>query len=89
MSIKFRLGKSDLRGLHADKFPNIVEDAGWNILPSNPVVEASSWRLPQFPDDRDLIDPLLGWQAIYGDYPLISRDRSMKIYATPGLQFCS
>ncbi len=88
ISIKASLGKLGLQGRLPEDFPQIVEDAGWLVLPLTPSVIASSGRLPHLADHRDPFDRLLVWQAICGDFALVSRDNAMNIYSPHGLKVC-
>jgi len=88
ISIKASLGKLGLQGCSPEDFPKIVEDSGWNILPLDPVVVASSGRLPHLANHRDPFDRLLVWQATCGDFALVSRDNAMNIYSPHGLKVC-
>ena len=88
ISIKASLGKLGLQGRVPEDFPKIVEDAGWSILPLDPIVVASSGRLPRIAHHRDPFDRLLVWQAICGDFALLSRDNAMSIYSPHDLKVC-
>lgn len=84
ISLKFSLGKIDLRGVLPDKLPNIAEKTGFDILNLDCETTSSFYKLPKI-RNKDPFDRMLAWQAIRNDCFLLSRDKELLSYKDHGL----
>lgn len=84
ISLKFSLGKIDLRGVLPDKLPNIAEKTGFEILNLDADTASSFYKLPKI-RNKDPFDRMLAWQAISKDCFLLSRDKELLNYKAHGL----
>ncbi len=84
ISLKFSLGKIDLRGILPDKLPAIAKDTGFEILNLDLDTVSTFHKLPRI-DHRDPFDRMLAWQAIREECVLITRDKDFSGYKDEGL----
>lgn len=84
ISLKFSLGKIDLRGVLPDKFPAIARNTGFEILSLDPDTASSFYKLPKI-RNKDPFDRMLAWQAIREDCFLLTRDKEFFSYKDEGL----
>lgn len=84
ISLKFMLGKLELRGVSPDDLPQACSSMDFDILPLEPMVAST---LHQLKGDyhKDPFDRMLIWQAIYLKLPLISKDPVVAMYGSEGL----
>lgn len=90
ISLKFSLGKIDLKGILPDQLPTIAKDTGFEILDFDVDIAASFYKLSlktsfkseafklvyKLPKlpNKDPFDRMLAWQAITKDYCLLTKD---------------
>jgi len=84
ISLKFSLGKIDLRGVLPDKFPTIAKNTGFELLNLDSETVSSFYKLPKI-RNKDPFDRMLAWQAIREDCFLLTRDREFSDYKDDGL----
>ncbi|MBI2049374.1 type II toxin-antitoxin system VapC family toxin [Candidatus Roizmanbacteria bacterium] len=84
ISLKFSLGKIDLRGVLPDKFPIIARNTGFEILNLDSEIASSFYKLPKI-RNKDPFDRMLAWQAIREDCFFLTRDKEFSGYKDNGL----
>jgi len=84
ISLKFSLGKIDLRGVLPDKLPTIARNTGFEILNLDLETVSSFYKLPKI-RNKDPFDRMLAWQAIREDCILLTRDKEFSGYKDEGL----
>jgi len=87
ISLKYGLGKLDLRGISPEDLPVICETMEFKILPLAPEICATYHQLDQT-YHRDPFDKMIIWQAMQGQYTLISKDKNINKYQSVGLNIC-
>ncbi len=85
ISLKFSLGKINLKGILPDEFPKIARDAGFEILDLNVDAVSSFYKLPKI-KNKDPFDRMLAWQAIRHDCHLLTHDKDFTGYTEHGLK---
>ena len=83
ISLKYSLGKLKLDKKKPDEVPNALESMGFDILDLSPEIVSTFYKLPIL--HKDPFDRMLIWQAIKGNYTLISKDKSISDYEKYGL----
>ena len=84
ISLKYSIGKLSLEGVTPDKLPSLAEQMGISFLSLNTKTAASFHHLPKL-KHKDPFDRMIIWQAIEGDYSLVSNDASFAEYKRLGL----
>ena len=84
ISLKFSLGKIDLKGVLPDKLPTVATETGFEIL-NLKLDTASTFHKLSKKDHQDPFDRMLAWQAIREDLVLITRDKDFSGYKDEGL----
>lgn len=85
ISLKYQLGKIDLKGVYPDKLPSIAKETGFEFLNLELETAASFYKLPKL-KDKDPFDRMLAWQAISKDYYLLTKDSDFLSYKNHGLK---
>lgn len=85
ISLKFSLGKIDLKGILPDELPKIARRDGFEILDLNIDMVCSFYKLPKL-KNKDPFDRMLAWQAISSDYSLLTQDADFADYKDHGLK---
>lgn len=85
ISLKYQLGKIDLKGVYPDKLPAIAKDTGFEFLDLESDTAASFYKLPKF-KDKDPFDRMLAWQSISKDYLFLTKDPDFAPYKDYGLK---
>ncbi|MDR0285051.1 MAG: type II toxin-antitoxin system VapC family toxin [Propionibacteriaceae bacterium] len=83
ISIKYGLGKLDLKGHSPEEFLDELDRSFFECLPLDNHVIATSHELPRLHGDP--FDRLLVWQAISSGCTLLSADRAVDQYVPHGL----
>jgi PIN domain nuclease of toxin-antitoxin system len=86
ISLKYSLGKLQLKGLIPEKLVDIGTEAGYEILDVSAEDVISYYKFPLHKSHRDPFDRLLIWQCIRNDLVLISADERVKDYSKHGLK---
>jgi len=85
ISLKYSLGKLDLRNVCPEDFPSSCIAMDFDILPLDPNIASTLHQLNatyhKYPFDRMLI-----WQALCLRLPLISKDSQIELYQSEGLK---
>lgn len=84
ISLKFSLGKIDLRGVSPDKLPMIAKETGFEILNLDLDTASTFHQLPRI-NHKDPFDRMLVWQAIREDCVLLTLDKAFSGYKDDGL----
>ncbi|MGD8389095.1 MAG: type II toxin-antitoxin system VapC family toxin [Desulfobacteraceae bacterium] len=84
ISLKFSLGKIELKGIAPEDLPEAAEASRFSLIDVTPQEAASFHRLPKRAH-KDSFDHLLVWQAIQRNHTLVSRDRKIRQYIDCGL----
>jgi PIN domain nuclease of toxin-antitoxin system len=85
ISLKFALGKLELKGCVPEDLVAVAAEMGLAVLPSDALEMASFHRLPRLPH-KDPFDRMLVWQAIRRDLTLISKEGALPDYRALGLK---
>ena len=85
ISLKYALGKLELKNATPDNLPQVAEDMGLEIIQLTPQEAASCHKLPRLAH-KDPFDRLIIWQAIQRKMILVSRDREFMEYKQHGLK---
>ena len=84
ISLKYGLGKLDLKGSFPEQLPAAAVDMGFEILGLDVDHVSSCHRLPR-ENHKDPFDRMLVWQAIRQNLVLVTKDKSLKDYKPHGL----
>ena len=76
LSLKYSIGKIELKNISLDDIYKATADANINILPLSPIESISYYKLPKT-EHKDPFDRMLIWQAIKNDMHLLTRDKSI------------
>ncbi|MDQ7064503.1 MAG: type II toxin-antitoxin system VapC family toxin [candidate division KSB1 bacterium] len=85
LSLKYALGKLELKGILPEELQQTAEHIGFETLPLSPADAISFYRLPRI-KHKDPFDRLIIWQAICQNLTLISKDSFAKRYKKFGLK---
>lgn len=85
LSLKFGLGKLELKGIKPEEFCNVTKQMGFKELKIHPLHASTFYQLPR-EKHKDPFDRMIIWQAIHNDLTLISRDLSFSEYSKYGLK---
>lgn len=85
ISLKYSLGKIELKHILPEVFPKKAADAGLDLISLNPETVSTYYQLPKT-SHRDPFDRMLIWQAIRQKYTLISKDTQFMGYQRHGLK---
>ncbi|MDH5434519.1 MAG: type II toxin-antitoxin system VapC family toxin [Gammaproteobacteria bacterium] len=85
ISLKYSLGRLSLSDAKPEDFPELASKMGINCIPLDAQVSSSFHNLPRL-EHKDPFDRMLVWQAITGDYNLVSMDGDMSKYESYGLK---
>jgi PIN domain nuclease of toxin-antitoxin system len=84
ISLKYSIGKLSLEGVTPDKLALLAKNMGIRFLPLNTKSASSFHQLPRL-KHKDPFDQMIIWQAIEGEYSLVSNDGSFAEYEQFGL----
>ncbi len=85
ISLKFALGKIDLKGTLPDALPEIARNDGFEILDLDIDTVSSFYKLPKL-RNKDPFDRMLAWQAICKNHTLLTKDPDFTGYRNFGLK---
>lgn len=85
ISLKFSLGKIDLKGVAPDMLLQVARETGFEILPLDAETISSFYRLPKIAN-KDPFDRMLAWQSIVKDHSLLTKDKDFIAYKAHGLK---
>ncbi len=84
ISIKYSLGKLNLRSIDPGDLPKIIEQTGFEMIDMNDQEASTFHQLPQL--HKDPFDRMLIWQAIDRNLRLMTHDKEYKHYKKFGLK---
>lgn len=84
ISLKYAIGKIELRGIAPDELPQRAIEVGIETLQVSEQQAATFHRLPRL-KHKDPFDRLIVWQAINTNITLITKDKELKKYTKHGL----
>jgi PIN domain nuclease of toxin-antitoxin system len=85
ISLKYSIGKLDLKGVLPEGLPDSARQMGFTVTPLSELEAAAFHRLPR-ELHRDPFARMLAWQAICHGWVLVSRDASLQVYREHGLR---
>ncbi|WP_236978027.1 type II toxin-antitoxin system VapC family toxin [Membranihabitans maritimus] len=85
ISLKYSIGKLELKGILPQEFPQIVLQMGFLSIPLTPV-EAVSYHNLNGNRHKDPFDKMLIWQAMRHDFTFIRKDKNVMKYEENGLK---
>ncbi len=85
ISLKFALGKLELKGVSPEELPDVATRMGFELIPMEAEESAAFHRLPR-QNHKDPFDRMLVHQAIRRHNVLISADPSLAQYEIQGLR---
>lgn len=86
ISLKTALKKFTFFGVDIESIPVFAEELGFSFLPLEGGDSISLHKLPVQESHKDPFDRMIIWQAICGNYTLISRDAAFRNYEQYGLK---
>lgn len=85
ISLKYSVGKLELRNILPNQFPDASVDMGFHLLSLSPADSASFHELI-LTDHKDPFDRMLLWQAIQHNLMFITNDDRIDQYKIAGLK---
>lgn len=85
IALKHAMGKLTLNRLTPDQLRMAALEMGFELIALEPEDASSFNSLPRV-QHKDPFDRMLAWQAIRGNYLLVSCDQELRAYASNGLQ---
>lgn len=85
ISLKYSIGKLELKGVTPDELPDKAKEIAIQTLPIFEEESSTFYRLPKT-KHKDPFDRLIIWQAINSKIELISKDKDVKKYQKFGLK---
>ncbi len=85
ISLKYSLGKLELRNISPEDLPSISKESGFETLELSEKEVSSFHKLPRL-HNKDPFDRLLIWQAINNNLIMISKDNQLSDYMQAGLR---
>lgn len=85
IALKHSINKLTLDGFTPDDFPKAALDTGFRLLDLTSSSTATYHKLTAT-YHKDPFDRMLIWQALLGNYQLISKDENVSKYSSEGLQ---
>jgi len=86
ISLKFNLGKIDLKGLSPEELPGVATEMGILTLNIDEKTMASFYKLKKQGNHKDPFDRIIIWFCICHNYTLISQDNKFYGYKELGLK---
>jgi len=86
ISIKYSLGKLELKGITPEVLLEAAIKSGFQILELETKTLASSYKLPKKSNHKDPFDRLIIWECICNDYILLTADEKIKEYKEDGFK---
>ncbi|HCE43372.1 MAG TPA: PIN domain nuclease [Lentisphaeria bacterium] len=85
ISLKYSMGRLELKGILPDDFPEISSEMGFSIQELSAETVSTFYKLPKT-DNKDPFDRLIAWEAIRSGMVLVSRDKGFESYGKFGLR---
>ena len=84
ISLKYAIGKLDLKKKKPDEIPSAIKEMGFNLLSLDAETTSTFFKIP-VEKHKDPFDMMLAWQAIREGFILISKDKTFSDYESCGL----
>ena len=85
ISLKFSIGKLELKGISPENLPEVAVQSGFRLIPLSPEESATHHQL-MLTKHKDPFDRMLIWQSIQRNLIFISKDERLKSYNLSGLK---
>ncbi|KKS97799.1 MAG: twitching motility protein PilT [Candidatus Gottesmanbacteria bacterium GW2011_GWA2_43_14] len=85
ISLKYTIGKLNLQNVKPDEIRESSIKTGFTVLDLDSETAATFYKLPRI-KNKDPFDLMLAWQAISGNFTLLSKDKGFDIYRLSGLK---
>lgn len=85
ISLKYAIGKLNLKGARPDELYEYSTSAGFAILDLQAETASTFYKLKKF-RNKDPFDLMLAWQAISKGYTLVTNDSDFIVYKNHGLK---
>jgi PIN domain nuclease of toxin-antitoxin system len=86
ISLKYSLGKLELKGTTPEELLDAAVEAGYELLDIAEQDLITYYKLPAHKDHKDPFDRLLIWQCIRNDLVLLTADERIRDYTRHGLK---
>jgi PIN domain nuclease of toxin-antitoxin system len=86
VSLKYSLGKLELKKITPEELLSASLEAGYELLEISVEDLITSYKLPRMRSHKDPFDRLLIWQCVRNALTLITADRRIKEYEKYGLK---
>lgn len=86
ISLKYQLGKLDLKDVLPERLPEAALSMNINIIEINAREMASFYKLPKIANHKDPFDRMIIWSCICNDYILMTQGNMFKNYLSLGLK---
>src|SRR3989339_395130 len=83
ISLKYTIGKLNLQNVKPDEIRESSIKTGFTVLDLDSETAATFYKLPRI-KNKDPFDLMLAWQAISGNFTLLSKDKGFDIYRLSG-----
>jgi len=87
ISLKFNLGKLELKGITPEALPAIAKEMDIAIINIDANTMSSFYKLRKIKTHKDPFDRLIIWHCIQNNHILISQDKQFSQYKAFGLQY--
>ncbi len=84
ISLKYNIGKLELKNIKPEDLPDLAQQSGFSIFPLDVNDVSSFYKLPK-DIHKDPFDRLLVWQALRNNLVIISKDTRFNEYEKFGL----
>ena len=85
ISLKYALGKLELRNITPEDFPAACLEMDFDVLPLEPKITSTLHHL-QASYHKDPFDRMIIWQAMCLGIPWLSKDSQIELYQSEGLK---
>jgi len=86
ISLKYSLGKLELKGFVPDELPTLAGKMGLETIEIDQVTMATFYKLPKAARHKDPFDRIIIWKCINDNMTLVSQDRKFTEYEVFGLK---
>ena len=85
ISLKYSIGRLELKGLLPEDFPKLSMEMGFSILELSAETVSTFHKLPKA-GNKDPFDRLIAWEAIKSGMSLVTCDKDFGAYGKSGLR---
>lgn len=86
ISLKYSLGKLELKGFVPDELPILAGKMGLESMEIDQATMATFYKLPKVARHKDPFDRIIIWKCINDNIALVSQDRKFTEYEVFGLK---